>query len=155
MVVGAPVRSASQSVVTSQREVGLSFVMTVLTCLSDMLLAFGRLRAGAWGTQRFAPSQNWRRNRANVPCSCKRNPHAPILLALLFDLRHAYLADFIRRAHVGAAARLQVISDDFDQPHAASTGRGLDRHGLDQARSCREFRIRDPARAYLGSVANH
>src|SRR5262249_19323803 len=41
----------------------------------------------------------------------KRNPHSSVLLALLFDLRDAYVADLVRPVHVGAAAGLQVVSD--------------------------------------------
>src|SRR5262249_6796567 len=60
----------------------------------------------------------------------KRNPHPPVLLALLFDLRDAHVADLARRMHVGAAAGLQVVSDDLDEPDASGADRRLDRHGL-------------------------
>jgi len=81
----------------------------------------------------------------------KRNPHASVLLALLFDLRHAHVADLVRPMHVGAAAGLQVVPDDLDQPDAAGAHGRLDRHGFDQAGRGFEFRIRDPARAHLGA----
>src|ERR1700741_2483416 len=86
---------------------------------------------------------------------CKRNPHPAVLPAFLFDLRHAHVADLVRRTHVRAAAGLQVVSDDLDEPYAAGTDGRFDRHRLDQAgRGC-EFRIADPARAYLGPSRDH
>src|SRR5512133_3216502 len=126
----APRRSASQSVLTSQREEGLSCGMRIVqteTCAVHLLAA----------------------------TLCKRNPHPSVLLALLFDLRDAYVADLVRPMHVGAAAGLQIVSDDLDEPDAARADGRLDRHGLDQAGRGFEFRVRDPARAHLGAGRDH
>ena len=57
--------------------------------------------------------------------------------------------------HVGAAAGLQVVSDDLDQPDVAAADRRFDRHGLDQAGRGFEFRIGDPARAHVGAGRDH
>ena len=49
------------------------------------------------------------------------------------------------RAHMGAAAGLQVEVGDFDQPHPAGAHRRLHRHGLDQAGIGGELVVADPA----------
>src|SRR6516164_2692207 len=97
----APRRSASQSVLTSQREEGHSCGMGIVrteTCAVHLLAAMLR----------------------------KRNSHPSVLLALLFDLRDAHITDLVRPVHVGAAAGLQVVSDDLDQPDAARADGRLD-----------------------------
>src|SRR5215510_6489658 len=71
----APRRSASQSVLTSHWEKGLSGGMGIVrieTCAVHLLAAM----------------------------LCKRNSHPPVLLALLFDLRDAHAADLVRPMHV-------------------------------------------------------
>src|SRR5258707_14527293 len=78
----------------------------------------------------------------------KDNAPPPVLSALLFDLRHAHVTDFVRVTDMCAAAGLQVVSDDLDEPYAAGPDRGLDRHGLDQVGRGFEFRIGDPAGAH-------
>src|SRR6185312_6350737 len=85
----------------------------------------------------------------------QRNTHAPVLLALLLDLRDAHGADLGDVAHMGAAARLQVEPGDFDQPHAAGAHRRLHRHGLDQTGIGFEFGIADPAVKHGGAGCDH
>src|SRR3954467_9010375 len=77
--------------------------------------------------------------------SRKRNPHPAVLFALLLDLRHADRAALAGAAHMRAAARLQVQSDDLDQPHLAGADRRLHRHGLHESGISFEFFIGDPA----------
>src|SRR5215471_5702871 len=98
---GALRRSASQSVLTSQGEGGR-------TCAME----YPR-------SDRYVARPVSRELR-------KRNPHPPVLFAFLFDLRHAHVADLVRRAHVGAAAGLQVVADDLDEPHPAGANGWLD-----------------------------
>src|SRR4051795_8955359 len=63
-----------------------------------------------------------------IDASSEGDAHATVLLALLFDLRHAHRADFAGAAHMRAAAGLQVKAVDFDQPDATRADRRLHRH---------------------------
>src|ERR1700750_553286 len=94
-------------------------------------------------------------NPSRAAALCKGNPHPAVLSAFLFDLRHAHVADLVRRTHVRAAAGLQVVSDDLDEPYAAGAEGRLDRHRLDQAGRGFELSIADPTRAYLGAGGDH
>src|ERR1700685_2312209 len=49
---------------------------------------------------------------------CPRD--APVAAALLFDLAHEHLADFGGRAHVGAAARLNVYAAGLHDAHGVA-----------------------------------
>src|SRR5450631_1548825 len=94
-------------------------------------------------------------NVAHAQPSRKRQPHAAILFAFFFDLRHPHGADFLGGAHMSAAARLQVEVGYLDQPYPASAHRRLHRHGLHLAGIGGELLVADPATAHRGIARDH
>ena len=87
---------------------------------------------------------------ASIARGFKGDAHTPVDPAFLLDADDDCAADFAGARDMGSAARLEVEADDLDQPHAAGSGRRLDRHGLDQAGIGGELLVADPARAHLG-----
>src|SRR5262245_33397208 len=134
-ISGSPRRAASQSVVTSERLDGgrVAAMVTPLLCGPAVLHNRDRRQTtgedsrsaafGAAGPRPHTGSDQGRLFRDHA--LYKRDPDPAVLLALLFDLGDADRADFGGRAHMGAAAGLQVEACNLDEPHPAGADRRL------------------------------